>query len=388
MRIGVMLRSLDEKGGIGVYTENVVAELLRLDRRNHYYLYYQSAAHLGRFSHHSNVTERFIKGRNKTYWDQVAIPYACRQDGLDVIFHPKFTVPLLAPCKAVMVVHGADWFFPDQARYYKWSHLVIPRLMMPLYFKKCTTVISVSQLTTEGYRQVLNVPEDKIKTIYFGPARHFRKVTEETTLWHVRQRYDLPDRYILTLNKPLGDGRKNLGQIFKAYAGYHRRTIQQGGRPLKLVVGGQDCHQYRTAYGLADGPAENGNSDGYSRDIFFPGWIEQVDMPAVYSMAALLLYPSNLEAFPIPLTEAMACGTPIVTSNVNGLKEIAGEAAVLVDPKDAEAIRDAINRVLSDQMLGDKLAARGLARVKQFSWDVCASKTLSVLEEAAGSGRQ
>jgi glycosyltransferase involved in cell wall biosynthesis len=387
-----MLRSLDEKGGIGVYTENVVAELLRIDRHNHYYLYYQSAAHLGRFSHHSNVTERFIKGRNKTYWDQAAIPYACRRDGVDVVFHPKFTAPLLAPCKAVMVVHGADWFFPDQARYYKWSHLVIPRLMMPLYFKKCAAVISVSQLTTEGYHQVFHVPADKIKTVYFGPARHFRKVTEEATLRRVRQRYDLPERYILTLNKPLGDGRKNLGQIFRAYASYHRRTTQQGGRSLKLVVGGQDCHLYRELYGLAGDGSGNGSDSGYSRDysrdILFPGWIEQADMPAVYSMAALLLYPSNLEAFPIPLTEAMACGTPIVTSNVNGLKEIAGEAAVLVDPTDAEAISDAISRVLSDQMLEAKLAARGLVRVKQFSWDLCATKTLAVLEEAAGSGRR
>lgn len=374
-----MLRALDEKGGIGVYTENVVAELLRLDSSHHYFLYYQNAAQLGRFRHHPNVSERLIRGGNKTYWDQLAIPYACRRDGVDVVFHPKFTAPLLAPCPAVMVVHGADWFFPEQARYYKWSHLVIPRLTMPLYFKKCAAVISVSQLTTEGYRQALGIPAEKLKTVYFGPARHFRRVTDEATLCQIRHRYGLPERFILTLNKPLGDGRKNLAGVFKAYATYDRRVRQQGERPLPLVVGGQDCHLYRAAYGLA----ENGSGNGYTGDILFPGWIDQADMPAVYSMAALLLYPSNLEAFPIPLTEAMACGTPIVTSNVSGLQEIAGEAAVLVDPGDTEAISNAMQRVLSDPELSAALAARGLARVTQFSWDLCARKTLDVLERAS-----
>ena len=83
--------------------------------------------------------------------------------------------------------------------------------------------------------------------------------------------------------------------------------------------------------------------NGYGKDILFPGWIDQVDMPAVFSLADLFLYPSNLEAFPIPLTEAMACGTPILTSNVNGLKEIAGDAALLIDPSDTEQIANGMD---------------------------------------------
>lgn len=375
MRIGMMLRSLDEKGGIGVYTRNLVQELLRIDDKNHYILFYRNAANVGRFVHHSNVTERVVKGPNKVYWDQIAIPYACWRERVDVIFHPKFTVPLLAPCKAVMVVHGADWFIPEQAQYYGRLDVRYIKAVMPLYFKKCAVVISVSQLTTDNFYRALKLPPDKIRTVYFGPARHFKKIKEEAALQKVKERYNLPEKYILTLTKRGGSGRKNLGQIFKAYARYH----EQAKTPHKLVIGGKDCHLFRGEYGVPE--------ESYGQDILFPGWIEQEDLPAIYSLADLYLYPSNLEAFPIPITEAMACGTPIVTSSVNGLQEIAGDAALLVDPGDADAIAEAICRVLSDTNLRATLSTKGLVRSSLFTWGACAQKTLDILESLAAPQR-
>ncbi|MDX1521056.1 MAG: glycosyltransferase family 1 protein [Anaerolineae bacterium] len=372
MRIGMMLRTLDEKGGIAVYTENLIPELLKLDRRNQYILFYNNPAHLGRFAGHPNVTERLVKAPHKAWWDQISIPYACWQEKVDVVFHPKFTVPLLAPCKAVMVVHGADWFIPEQAQFYHPLDVRYIRTVMPLYFQKSSIVISVSQLTTDNFYEALNLPPGKVKTIYFGPARHFKRVTDQATLERARARYNLPDNFILTLTKRQGDGRKNLGQIFKAYARYHTQATC----PHRLVIGGKDCHLFRTEYGVPE--------DGYGRDILFPGWIDQADLPAVYSLAGLYLYPSNLEAFPIPITEAMACGTPIVTSNANGLREIAGDAALLVDPGDPVAISEAMGRVLSDGELWARLSGKGLARSTKFAWDTCAQLTLETLESLQG----
>jgi glycosyltransferase involved in cell wall biosynthesis len=125
--------------------------------------------------------------------------------------------------------------------------------------------------------------------------------------------------------------------------------------------------------------------DGYGKDILFPDWIDQADMPAVFSLASLYLIPSNLEAFPIPLTEAMACGTPILTSNVNGLKEIAGDAAVLMDPADTESIANGIATILSDP-IARTLSCKGLERSKHFSLGcMCAKNTLALLERVAAS---
>jgi glycosyltransferase involved in cell wall biosynthesis len=372
MRIGIMLRAIDEKGGVSVYSRNIVAELLQLDRENEYVLFYRNPENIGRFAHHPNVREQLVQAANKAVWDQIAIPLACRREQTDVLFHPKFTAPLLAPCPVVMVVHGADWFIPDQAQYYTWLDVRYMRTMTPLYFKKCATVISVSQLTTDNFNQVLRLPPGKVKTVYFAPARHFRRLEDTAVLQDVKSRYRLPDRFILTLTKRLGDSRKNLGQIFKAYARYHEQTAD----PHKLVIGGKDCYLYRDEYGIPH--------EGYGADILFPDWIDQQDLPAVYSQADLYLYPSNLEAFPIPITEAMACGTPIVTSNVNGLEEIAGDAALLVDPQDTEAIATAIGRVVTDPVLQQTLSERGLARSQHYNWDTCAAQTLAILQEAAG----
>lgn len=373
MRIGIMLRSFDEKGGVGVYTRNIVKELLELDSKNEYVLFYVNPANIGLFAHHKNVTELWVRGLNKALWDQIAIPRACRNEKIDVLFHPKFTVPLFAPCKAVMVVHGADWLIPKQAQFYTWWDVKYMRMMLPLYFKKSAAVISVSQETTENFNRILKLPDGKIQTIYFAPARNFKRITDSAALDAVKTKYNLPDKFILTLTKRKGGGRKNLGQVFKAYARYHEQTDN----PHKLVIGGKDCHLFREEYGVP--------TDAYGRDILFPDWIEQNDMPAVFSLASLYLYPSNLEAFPIPLTEAMACGTPILTSNVNGLKEIAGDAAILMNPNDTESIAEGIAKILSDSNLRETLSQKGLERSKLFTWDLCARKTLEVLERVTAS---
>ena len=369
MRIGLMLRSLDEKGGVGVYTRYLTEELLDLDQYNQYVLFYRNPSHLGRFAGYKNATEQVVIAPNKACWDQIAIPYACWKAKLDVLFHPKFTVPLMAPCRTVMVLHGAGWFMPESKNFWKSWDLQYVRLMMPVYCKKAAAVLSVSQLTTDIFNQLFRVPVGKIKTVYFGPGRHFRRIEELSTLEKVKARHLLPDRFILTLAKYGDGGRKNTKAIFDAY-----RKVQEK-IPHKLVVVGKDCHRFREDYQFSE--------NGYGKDIVFTGWVEQEDLPAFYSLADLFLYPSNVEAFPIPITEAMACGTPIVTSNVNGLKEVAGDAAVFVDPSRPEEIATAIGQVLLDSELQKSLSAKSLERAKTFQWQKCAKETLSLLESLA-----
>jgi glycosyltransferase involved in cell wall biosynthesis len=367
MRIGIMLRALDEHGGIAVYARNLVRELLAIDRDNQYVLLYRSGRHLGTFADHDNVSERLVRAPGKVLWDQIPIPVACWRENLDLILHPKFTVPLLAHCKAVMVVHGADWFYPDQARFYHWLDVRYIRAVMPLYFRKATAVISVSELTTEGFNRALRLPPNKVRTIHFGPAKHFARVTDETRLAEVRERYALPEDFVLTLTKLSGSERKNFGAILEAYAEYNAHQSA----PAKLVVGGKDCERLRDTYDIPD--------QGYGRDVVFPGWIAQEDLPAVYSQARAFFYPSNLEAFPIPLTEAMACGVPIITSNVNGLEEIAGAAAVYVDPGNPDEAARALTRVLKEADYAAELSAKALARSRHFDWEKCAHQTLDLL---------
>lgn len=369
LRIGIMLRALDERGGVGVYTRGILRELLALDTRNEYVLYYRDRGNLGRHADRGNVEERVVAGRSNGLWDQVSLPLAARGDALDVLFHPKFTVPVAAPCPTVMVLHGADWLIPEQARYYPARNVAAMRVLLPLWCRRATRILSVSQLTTDNINAALDLPAGKVRTTYFAPARHFAPVTDPSHLARVRERYSLPERFVLTLSKTTGGARKNAAVMFAAFRLAADRTEHD------LVVGGRGCERFRTDYDLPTG--------GWGARVQFPGWIAQEDLPAVYSLSDLYLYPSNLEAFPIPITEAMACGTPIVTSDANGLLEIAGDAALLVDPTDPGAIADAILRVLGDAALAERLSARGLARSSLFTWDGCARLTLESIQDAA-----
>lgn len=369
MRIGIMLRTLDEHGGIGVYTHNLVRTLVELSSRHHFVLFYRSADNLGRFADRPNVTERLVKGRSKAVWDQIAIPLACRREAVDLVFHPKFTVPLLGRARSVMVLHGADWFLPEAAHFYTWLDRAYIRAFMPLYLRRAAAVLSVSRLTTEHFERIFGMPKGKIHTVYFGPAPQFRRVTDPQRLAEVRDRYALPERFILTLSKSAGGERKNIRGIVRAFAELSGRI------PHALVVGGKGCGRFRADHAIP--------TEGWGGRVRFPGWIDQTDLPSVYTLADLFLYPSNQEAFPIPVTEAMACGTPVVTSEANGLAEIAGEGALLVDPEDPAGIARAVDRILRDGALRSALVTAGLERARLFSWEVCARRTLAILEEAA-----
>lgn len=370
MRIGIMLRSLDEKGGIGVYTANIVRELLDLNSGDEFVLFYRNGSNLGRFSVYANVTEVIVSAGNKAIWDQIKIPVAAKKHKIDVLFHPKFTVPLFGKFKKVMVLHGADWFIPEHAKYYKKTDVRYIKIFMPWYIRKADAVLSVSELTTLNFNRKLKVKTGKIQTVYFAPGRQFRKVEDPYTLNKIRAKYQLPKKFIFSLSKyGVGGGnRKNIDQVFAAYQKYFENSSQK----IPLVIGGKDCEKYRSDFNIPE--------HGYGASIRFPGWLDQHDLPAIYSMAEFFLYPSNVEAFPIPITEAMACGTPIITSDANGLCELAGDSAVYVDPGSSDSIKNAILKLEQDQGIKKELSNKSLQRSKIFDWTKCAQRTLEILK--------
>lgn len=372
MRVAVMLRAFDERGGVGVYARNLVSHLLALDSDDEYLLLYRDPAHLGTYGHLARVTERCLTAQGKAHWDQVAVPRAAREFGADVILHPKFTVPLACEIPSVMVLHGADWFLPGAARFYGRLDRIYMRIFMPLYLHRARLAVSVSQLTTADFNRLFRLPASKVRTVYFGPAEHFRRVEDPVEIDRVRRKYGLPERYILTLSRVDDGGRKNAAGLFRAFQEIFRQT------GCSLVVGGAGLERWREDYGIPD--------QDWGAAVHFPGYMEQADLPALYSGACLYLYPSNQEAFPIPLTEAMACGVPIVTSNVNGLAEIAGDAAELVDPASPEDIARATVRMMRDPEVRAARVAAGHARSLEFSWQKCATTISAILREAAQSG--
>jgi len=371
MRIGIMMRSADEAGGIGVYARNIVEELLKLDQENEYVLFYKTKKHLGRYNEFANCRELLLPGKNKAVWDQWKIPRAARKEQVDLIFNPKFTVPLFTRCKTMMVVHGADWFIPPYDEVYTTLDNFYIKRVMPLYFRRADAISSVSDYSTDGFVRAFPWCKDKIKTIYFGPNRIFKRITDEQTLDTVRATYKLPEKFILTVIR-YDHGARNTRKNFKGMAEAFSLYKKMGGTE-KFVVVGRDCDLYGKEYDL--------KALGIEDDIIFTGLVPQVDLPAFYSLAGLYLYTTIIEAFPIPTTEAMACGCPIVTSNGTGLEELTHGVSLAVDPLDSEAIAQAMNKVLADEALQAEMRIKGFERSKIFSWERCAQETLSIFQQ-------
>ena len=237
---------------------------------------------------------------------------------------------------------------------------------MPLYCRRAAKVLAVSEITTRVFNEVLGLPGGKIETVYLAPGRNFERVEHPEKLARVRDKYGLPASFVLTLSGYDRGPRKNFDLLLEAY----RRCRASIG--LKLVVAGKDCDRFRSELDPGDPTIWD--------DVVFPGWVDQEDLPAIYSQAAVFLYPSNMEAFPIPITEALACGVPIITSNAYGLREVAGDAAILIDPADATQVAAALERVLGDRALQAELSAKSLIRATTFTWARCAGRTLAVLE--------
>lgn len=370
MRIAIMMRSADEAGGIGVYARNIVEELLKLDHENEYVLFYKSEKHVGRYSRFANCREVLLTGKNKAIWDQVTIPRAARHEKIDLIFNPKFTVPLFTRCKTVMVVHGADWFVPPYDEVYTTLDNFYIKRVMPLYFRKADFISSVSDYSTDGFVKAFPWCKKKIRTIYFGPNKLFRPISDEQTLGAVRSKYNLPEKFILTVIR-YDPGTRNTRKNFKGMAEAYSLYKKMGGKE-KFVVVGRDCDRYGEDHDL--------KGLGIQDDLIFPGLIPQADLPAFYSLAKLYLYPTIIEAFPIPTTEAMACGCPIVTSNGTGLVELTHGVSLAVDPLDSQAIADAMKKVLDDEGLQQEMREKGFERSKIFSWEKCAVETLEIFK--------
>jgi glycosyltransferase involved in cell wall biosynthesis len=393
LRIGLMLRAVDDVDGQGIYIRKLCEALFDLDQHNRYVAYYGHPEQVGRYRDRPNVREVVLGGRSKLLWDQVVVPLAARRDRLDVLFHHKFSIPLFPPCPAVVQQRGTEyWSHPEF--YTGWSGLVdrlYNRMMIPLYCRRAARVLTNSDTLSEELVRYVGVPRGKLRTVYASADESFRPITDSSLLARVRARYSLPeDRFLLMVVKghqiigqasrrPLTP-RKNVELALQAHGRARARAAAEGRSVPPLVILGIGIAERLTPEMLAE------HTDAAM--VHTPGFVELEDMPALYSLARALIFPSRYESFGIPIVEAMACGCPVVTSSASACPEVAGGAAILVDPDDVDGLASAMYRVSLDEVFARTLRERGLSRAGDFSWTTSARTLLSELEAAARAGRR
>ena len=373
MRIGVMLRHYDQhQGGVRVYTRKLLQALFELRSGHEFVLLYRDPALVGTHAGEPGVEEVALSARSFLTWDQCAVPAAVRRYGIDVLFNPKYSIPLLARCPAVWVCHGLDWYvMPWASRFIdRLSH----RFLVPRYASRADAIIAVSEITRQHVMEFLHVPEDRVVTVYSGVDDVFRRPPDAARLREIRAKYSLPDRFLLYAGAIYPP--KNFARLVQAYA----RVGPERGIPL-VVAGGENRF-------LSERELREPEVLGISEWVRRPGWLEQEELAGVYALADALLLPSLFESCGLPVLEAMAAGCPVVTADRYGTKELAEGAAVLVDPESVDSITGGILRVLDDAGLRAQLVAAGRDRSRDFRWRRCATEILRVLEQVVPDSRR
>ena len=359
MKIAIMVRNLGEQGGIGVYTSNLLKALFELDRNNQYVLLHPGPSHCGRFEEAPNVTNIVLPARNRLLWDQVTVPAYVDQDGIDIVFNPKLSIPLRTKAKKVLVMHGAEQFAVPSA--FQFFDRMYFTLANPMYCKAADAIVVMTQTGKEDIARYMRADLSKIHVIpeaYNEGCRVWPQEATRATL----SRYQLPERFLLFIGglNPI----KNFGRALQAFA-----KLTNG--PRHLVVLGFKRWKYEQDLKLV---GELNLKD----KVHFAGFVPDEDLPAFYNQAELLLFPSLYEGFGIPVLEAMACGCPVVTSTTGCTAEVAGGAAELVDPYDVDSICAGMERVLTDPGMRRQMIDRGLKRCKEFSWKKTATAMLEL----------
>jgi glycosyltransferase involved in cell wall biosynthesis len=386
LRIGLMLRGIEEYDGAGVYIRKLLDALLRIDATNQYVLFLTSSQPRGRYAHLPNVREVVAHAPGKLLWDQVAIPAAAWRERLDVLFHHKFSIPAVAPCPTVVQQRGTEyWSFPQ---YYPTLGDRLNRLYnvltIPFFCRRAARVLTNSDSLAAELEQLAGVPREKMATVYAAADERFTRITDPAVLSRVRAQYGLPDQaFFLMVVKGYARieyagqalcPRKNVEGTLDAYA--EARAAEPSCPPM--VILGAGVKDRLTPVLLQ----ERFGLDPES--VVIPGLIAHEDMPAAYSMAGALLFPSYYESFGIPLVEAMACGCPVITSSAPACPEVVGDAALVVDPDDVEELVKAMLQVVRQPGLVTRLRELGLARARCFSWQESARRLLAELERASG----
>jgi glycosyltransferase involved in cell wall biosynthesis len=306
-----------------------------------------------------------LPARSVLTWDQFAVPAAVRRHGIDLLYNPKYSIPLAAGCPAVWVCHGLDWYVMPWAsrRIDRLSH----RFLVPRYAARAAAIIAVSEVTRHHVMQYLRVPPQKVVTVYSGVDDVFRRPPDSARLSQLRAKYSLPERFLLYAGAIYPP--KNFTRLVQAYA------LVGPGRGIPLVIAGGE-NRFLSEEELKE-PERLGIADW----VRWPGWVDQEDLAGFYRLAEALLLPSLFESCGLPVLEAMAAGCPVVTTDRWGTKELAEGAAVLVNPESVEDIAAGIRRVMDDQPVRAELIAAGQRRSQEFQWRRCAAETLRVLEQ-------
>jgi glycosyltransferase involved in cell wall biosynthesis len=355
------------KSGVGYYTESMLAAIMQLEPQHNYVLFSNREMES---DWKPLASESVHIGRGfpvRAVWMQAQLPGTLRRVKPDLCHFTNYLAPLSVPCPYVVTMYDMSVFLTP--RMHSFKKMVLDRTLIPHVARRAGAILTISQSARRDILKCLRVPREKVRVVMGAASPRFQPVSAIAQREEARARAGLTDPYILYVGTI--EPRKNLPRLVQAFA-----QLKREGIPHKLAIVGQQGWQVEPLH-------REIARLGIAGDVVFSGYVPADDLPALYSAADAMAFPSLYEGFGLPVIEAMACGAPVVTSNSSSLTEVAGDAAMLIDPLSVESIAGGLRRVLCEPGVRDELARRGPERASYFTWEKTARATISVYESVA-----
>ncbi len=369
LTIGIDFTSaVRERAGIGRYARELIRALARLDHANRYILFVPRNAHDDLLVHdwpsnfsivRAPLSERYLAA----LWHRARVPLPVEAliGSVDIFYSPDFLLPPTRARRTLVTVHDLSYVrvpecFPDPLKTY--LNRAVPHAV-----ERADLILADAVSTARDLEEVYRIAPEKIRVLYSGVNPRFCADVSEREQARVREKYHLHGPYLLSVSTI--QPRKNYTRLIQAFSNLSISDHQL------VIVGSRGWmfdEIFRTVERL-----------NLQERVTFPEFVADNDLPALYTMAALFVYPSLYEGFGLPVAEAMACGAPVVCSSASSIPEVAGDAALYFDPRNVDAMTNAMAQALADEPLREDLRTKGFLQVKQFSWEQAAEQLLGYL---------
>ncbi len=376
MRIAIEGQRLyrEKKHGMDFVALELIKNLMEIDKENEYFIFV--APDVDKCLHNTdNFKIIELDGGSYPKWEQVALPKAVKEYNCDILQCTSNTAPIKCSVPLIVILHDIIYmesialFRKGYSLYQKFGNMY-RRFVVPRVLKKASKIITVSNFERGRIKDFFGLTDDKIVSIYNGVGTHFKVINDVKQLSEIRKKYALPEKYFFFLGNT--DPKKNTKGVLKAYSDF----VKQKGNEIKLLM--LDYEEVELMKLLKDI-----NAEYIRKDIYLAGYVNNSDLPAIYNMAELFLYPSMRESFGIPMLEAMACGTAVITSNTSSMPEVAVDAAKIINPSKPHEITNAIIELLDNENLRNSFIQKGVKRANGFSWKAMAIQNLELYKEVA-----
>jgi len=366
-------RSMDKRqSGVGNYVSNLIQGLKSANKKHRYAVMvtFKQAAVLPDYFKEFEIYTVPFSSENHVMgdpWEFILLPRLLRNNAIDIFHGPAFMAPPFhRGFQSVATIHDLVAFHHPHTIPMKYAFYM--RFLIKLMVSRAGGVITDSEFIRNEIIKMFHVDEKKVFAIPIAASEMFKPVEDKSRIEKLKELYGINKRYFLHVGNI--EPRKNLINLFRACD----RIWERLGPDFQLVVVGKKGWLYKEIFDTLSGTK-------CAHDVVFTGYVYEEDIPALYSGADFFIFPSIYEGFGLPILEAMRCGTPVITSNVSSMPEVAGDAALYVDPRKTEDIAEKILELAYNKTLREKMREKGFQQAAKFSWEKTARKILNVYEK-------